>query len=127
MQNLGTLYRGREGMWTWVLHRVSGVAILFFLFVHVLDTALVNVSPELYDAVIETYKTPIVGLLEMGLAVLVIFHALNGLRIMLFDFWSRGVALQRQMLYAQAVLFVLLAAPPVIVIGRNVLRGLGLV
>ena len=127
MQNLGTLYRGREGMWTWVLHRVSGVAILFFLFVHVLDTALVNVSPELYDAVIETYKTPIVGLLEMGLAVLVIFHALNGLRIMLFDFWSRGVALQRQMLYAQAVLFVLLATPPVIVIGRNVLRGLGLV
>jgi succinate dehydrogenase/fumarate reductase cytochrome b subunit len=30
MQRLGTLYRGRAGMWTWVLHRISGVAILFY-------------------------------------------------------------------------------------------------
>ncbi len=42
----GTLYRGREGMWSWVLHRITGVAIFFFLLVHVLDTALVRVSPE---------------------------------------------------------------------------------
>ena len=42
----GTLYRGREGMWSWVLHRITGVAIFFFLLVHILDTALVRVSPE---------------------------------------------------------------------------------
>ena len=29
----GTLYRGREGMWSWVLHRITGVAIYFFLLV----------------------------------------------------------------------------------------------
>lgn len=123
MQRLGTLYRGREGMWTWVLHRVSGVAILFYLFAHVADTALVNVSPEAYNRVIGTYRTPFVGVLEIGLAVLVIFHALNGVRVILFDFWSRGVARQRQMLYVQAVLFVALAVPPVIAIGAKVLRG----
>jgi Succinate dehydrogenase/Fumarate reductase transmembrane subunit len=77
MQRLGTLYRGREGMWTWVLHRVSGVAILFYLFAHVADTALVNVSPEAYNRVIGTYRTPFVGVLEIGLAVIVIFHALR--------------------------------------------------
>jgi len=32
-------------MWSWVAQRVTGVLILFFLFVHVLDTALVRVSP----------------------------------------------------------------------------------
>ena len=90
MQRLGTLYRGREGMWTWVLHRVSGVAILFYLFAHVVDQALLNVSPEAYDRVIDTYRNPFVGLLEIGLAVVVIFHALNGVRIILFDFWSQG-------------------------------------
>ncbi|MEY5017464.1 MAG: succinate dehydrogenase, cytochrome b556 subunit, partial [Actinomycetota bacterium] len=36
----GTLYRGHEGMWSWVLHRITGIAIYFFLLVHVLDTAL---------------------------------------------------------------------------------------
>src|SRR5207248_4143269 len=40
----GTLYRGREGMWSWVAHRITGVLIFFFLFAHVLDTALVRVS-----------------------------------------------------------------------------------
>ena len=50
----GTLYRGREGMWSWVLHRITGVAIYFFLLVHILDTALVRVSPEAYNAVINT-------------------------------------------------------------------------
>ena len=45
------------------------------------DTALVNVSPEAYNRVIGTYRTPFVGVLEIGLAVIVIFHALNGLRV----------------------------------------------
>jgi len=58
----GTLYRGREGMWSWVAHRVTGVLIFFFLLVHVLDTALVRVSPEAYNAAISTYQTPIMGL-----------------------------------------------------------------
>ena len=67
-----------------------GCGIFFFLFAHVLDTALVRVSPEAYNTVIATYKNPIVGLLEVGLVAAVLFHAFNGLRIMLVDFWSKG-------------------------------------
>ncbi|MFD3485054.1 MULTISPECIES: succinate dehydrogenase, cytochrome b556 subunit [unclassified Streptomyces] len=96
----GTLYRGREGMWSWVAHRVTGVAIFFFLFVHVLDTALVRVSPEAYDDVVATYKTPIVGVLEYGLVAAVLFHALNGLRVIAVDFWSQGARYQKQMLWS---------------------------
>src|ERR1051325_8741547 len=70
-----TLYRGDPGMWSWVLHRISGATIFFFLFVHVLDTALVRVSPEAYNDVINTYKTPIVGLMEIGLVAAGLYHA----------------------------------------------------
>src|SRR6478735_6478318 len=84
----GTLYRGREGMWSWVAHRISGVLIFFFLFAHVLDTALVRVSPEAYNTVIGTYKNPIVGLGELGLVAAVLFHAFNGIRVILVDFWA---------------------------------------
>ena len=91
----GTLYRGREGMWSWVAHRVTGVLIFFFLFVHVLDTALVRVSPEAYDEVVATYKTPIVALLEYGLVAAILFHALNGLRVIAVDFWSKGPRYQK--------------------------------
>ena len=52
-------------MWSWVLHRITGATVFFFLFVHVLDTALVRVSPKAYNEVVDTYKTPIIGLIEV--------------------------------------------------------------
>ena len=110
----GTLYRGREGMWSWVAHRVTGVLIFFFLFVHVLDTALVRVSPDAYNDVIDTYKTPIVGLLEVGLVAAILFHAFNGLRVVLIDFWSKGPRYQKQMSYAVVGIWVLLFVPFVV-------------
>ena len=69
-----TLYRGDPGMWSWVLHRISGATIFFFLFVHVLDAAMLRVSPQTYNEVMATYKTPIVGLMEFGLVAAVLFH-----------------------------------------------------
>lgn len=106
----GTLYRGREGMWSWVLHRITGVAIYFFLLVHILDTALVRLSPEAYNAVIGTYKTPVMGLGEAALVAAIGFHALNGLRIILIDFWSVGTRHQRLMFWLVIALWVALMA-----------------
>lgn len=107
----GTLYRGREGMWSWVAHRITGVAVFFFLFVHVLDTALVRVSPDAYDRVIDTYKTPLVNLLEVGLVGAVLFHALNGIRIILVDFWGKGPKYQRQMLWIIVAVWLVVMIP----------------
>ncbi|MFP7759686.1 succinate dehydrogenase, cytochrome b556 subunit [Marisediminicola sp. LYQ134] len=104
----GTLYRGNTGMWSWVLHRITGVAIYFFLLVHVLDTALVRVSPEAYNVVIESYKTPIMGLGELGLVAAIGFHALNGLRIILIDFWSVGPKYHRLMFVVVLVMWAVL-------------------
>ena len=107
----GSVYRGDAGMWSWVAHRITGVLTFFFLFAHVLDTALVRVSPHAYNEVIGTYKNPIVGLGEAGLVAAIIFHALDGVRIMLVDFWSKGPRYQRQLLWIVMALWVLLFAP----------------
>ena len=109
--SVGTLYRGNEAMWTWVVHRITGVAVFFFLLVHVLDTALVRVSPDAYDQVIATYKTPIVNLMEVGLVGAVLYHALNGIRVILVDFWSKGPRLQKQMTWVIGVVWLVLMVP----------------
>jgi len=114
-----TLYRGDPGMWSWVLHRISGATIFFFLFVHVLDTALVRVSPQAYNEVVATYKTPIVGLMEAGLVAAVLYHALNGIRVILIDSWSEGPRHQRLMLWIVAVVFVAVLAAALIVLGAH--------
>lgn len=95
----GTLYRGNHGMWSWVLHRITGVAIFFFLIEHVLSTALIRVSPEAYNIVIASYKNPIMGLIEVGLVAAVAYHAYNGIRIILIDFWRIGPRVQVAMFW----------------------------
>jgi succinate dehydrogenase / fumarate reductase, cytochrome b subunit len=116
-----TLYRGDPSMWSWVLHRITGATIFFFLFVHVLDTALVRISPQTYDEVIGTYKTPIVGLMELGLVVAVLYHALNGIRIILIDFWAKGPRYQRQMLWVVAIVWLLVMVPATVVVGIHMI------
>ena len=107
-------------MWSWVLHRITGVSIFFFLFAHVVDTAMVRVSPETYNTAVETYKNPVVGLMEVGLVGAVLFHALNGVRIVL---WEKGPRFQRQLTYGVAGLFVVLFVPFVIRHLTNVFGG----
>jgi len=97
-------------MWSWVIHRITGVVIFFFLLVHVLDTSLVRVSPEAYDAVLGTYKNPLMAVGETGLVAAIVFHAFNGLRIILVDFWKGGTKHHKAMLWTVVVLWVLTVA-----------------
>ncbi|WP_437585095.1 succinate dehydrogenase, cytochrome b556 subunit [Paramicrobacterium sp. CJ85] len=94
-------------MWSWVLHRITGVAIFFFLLVHILDTALVRVAPEAYNAVIGTYQTPIMGLGEVALVGAIVYHAFNGIRVILIDLWKKGPHYQRAMFYIVIALWVI--------------------
>ncbi|HWD62317.1 MAG TPA: succinate dehydrogenase, cytochrome b556 subunit [Humibacter sp.] len=95
-------------MWSWVLHRITGVAIFFFLLVHILDSVVLGISPQAYNAVIGTYKNPIMGLGETALVAAIAFHALNGIRIILIDFWSKGAKYQKVMFWTVIVLWVVL-------------------
>lgn len=117
-----SLYRGDPGMWSWVLHRITGATIFFFLLVHVLDTALVRVSPQAYNEIIATYQSPIVGLMEIGLVAAVLFHALNGIRVILIDFWQQGPRYQRHMLAVAAGAFAIFFIASLGVIGMHMVE-----
>ena len=110
MPSLPTLYRGREGMWMWVVHRTTGVAIFFFLLIHILDTSLVRISPEDYNDVIGSYKTPIYGIVEAGLVAAIILHAFNGIRIVLVDRSIWALRHQRLLSWIVWIIFAVLMA-----------------
>ena len=101
----GSLYRGHEGQWSWIAHRVTGAAIILFLFAHVVDTALVGWGPSAYNRVVAVYHNPFIRLLELGLVAAVIYHALNGVRIMVIDFWPKASDFNRQLIYGTVGLF----------------------
>jgi succinate dehydrogenase / fumarate reductase, cytochrome b subunit len=120
----GSLYKGREGHWTWIAHRVTGVGVLLFLFAHIIDTALVGWGPEAYNKIVALYHNPIVEIMELGLVAAVIYHALNGIRIMIIDFWPQTAVRNRQLTYATLLLFVASMAPITYLMGRRIIEGL---
>ena len=85
--DFGTLYKGSPGQWSWLAHRITGVAVILFLFAHIVDTAVVGWGPEAYERVVAVYHNWVVKLLELGLVAAVLYHAINGVKIMIFDFW----------------------------------------
>ena len=82
----GIRYRGNIGHWSWVAHRVSGLAILGFLTIHVWDTANATFRPDIYAWSIDVFKHPFFGIGEVAILGAVLYHAFNGLRITLLDF-----------------------------------------
>jgi len=79
-------YRGLWGQWSWLAHRISGLAILLFLTIHVWDTANAHFLPGLYQWSVEFFKYPLVALGEIPLMAAVLYHAINGVRITIMDF-----------------------------------------
>lgn len=95
-------YKGNAGMWTWLLHRVTGLGILAFLIIHVADTAIVVYNPEFYDHTLDIYRSPLFRVAEVLIFFAVLYHALNGLRIIVQDFWPVAMAHQRRLAWAAA-------------------------
>ena len=104
-------YRGSEGMLAWAFHRISGVAICVFILVHVFDIWLATVNAKLYDDLLVIYGSPLGRVGEALLGAAVLYHALNGLRIIIMDFWPSMTRYHRQLWYANWVAFFVIGVP----------------
>lgn len=79
-------YRGAIGQWSWLLHRLSGIGVVLFIVLHIVDTSWAVFYPALYEEAIKTYQSPLFTLGEFALVAAVVFHAFNGLRVAFFDY-----------------------------------------
>jgi succinate dehydrogenase / fumarate reductase, cytochrome b subunit len=83
-------YRYFTGSLAYVLHRVSGIALIFFLFFHILSITKSQATPEAYDLMIRRMQEPDFKIGEILLFAGLLYHGLNGMRIVLVDFaWTR--------------------------------------
>lgn len=119
----GLRYRGGIGQWSWFFHRVTGLGILVFLVLHILDTFFVVAYPGLYDHTLSLYSGRIINsqgtadyywflrwafrLGELALIACVVFHAVNGVRVVVIDLWPRTAPQQKR--YFQVAMAVFLA------------------
>lgn len=93
----GTVYRGRSGQWAFLTHRITGFMVFFFLLLHIVDVSLIS-RPELYDEVHELYGNVALRLFEVGLLFGLVFHSLNGLRVVMIDFFPGTIRNEKRLL-----------------------------
>ncbi|MGI8747625.1 MAG: succinate dehydrogenase, cytochrome b556 subunit [Deinococcus sp.] len=117
------MYRGREGQWAFMLHRLSGLAILLYLLLHVVSISLFifGEDPYMFAHRLYGFWPFSVGLIFVTAGV--VYHSLNGLRIIVMDFTGNGVAYQRQMWYGVLALSALVMLYVAYVVLGRVLTG----
>ena len=109
MSTVGMPYRGKSGQWAFISHRITGFLVFMFLLLHVVDVSLVQ-DKHLYNEVHAVYGNVVLRVFEVTLLFALVFHALNGLRIILIDFFPDAVHERWQKNLFGAVVFLTLAA-----------------
>jgi succinate dehydrogenase / fumarate reductase, cytochrome b subunit len=107
-------YRGRGGQWSWLLHRLTGLGVLVFLLAHIVDTAMIGWGPGAYNEAMSLYRRPVFRVGEVLLAGAVLYHALNGVRIFIIDFWPETTTFHKKLVYGVVVLFAAIYIPSAI-------------
>lgn len=100
-----------QGVWAWVLQRVTAVLLAFFLGTHLAVLHYVDDNLIITFAGVATrMKSVLYIFVDGGLLIIALYHALNGVRAILFDF-GFGAAGRRNIdivLWVVGVVFALL-------------------
>jgi succinate dehydrogenase / fumarate reductase, cytochrome b subunit len=81
--NVGTGLWKATGMWAWLLFRISGLVLVFYLGAHIIVISTGHFDK--LDSLMRSFDNPLMVLLDLALVVAVLYHALNGVRIILMD------------------------------------------
>ena len=100
----GFKYRGGGPMWAWILHRVSGLAIVLFVGLHILASFFMQqFASDLATSLNIIYESVYFQIIVF---FIVIYHGLNGLRIIILDTWPQLLEYQREVIWLQWLIFV---------------------
>lgn len=98
------------GSWAWILHRLSGLGLIFYLSLHIWVINSLTLGPDKFNEVMGFLGSPLFKFLEVGLWGIILFHAFNGVRIVIVDFF-KGSLFHKKLFFVMIVIaFILWAA-----------------
>jgi succinate dehydrogenase / fumarate reductase cytochrome b subunit len=86
-------YRIHAGTFAWILHRLAGLGLIFYLLLHIWVIGHLSGGEESFDGIMRFFGSPLFKLMEIGLVGVIFYHMFNGLRITLIDM---GVMVEKQ-------------------------------
>jgi succinate dehydrogenase / fumarate reductase cytochrome b subunit len=80
------------GMWAWLLQRLTGVLLALYLFAHLTVISYSQRGAGAFDRLSLSIQTPGWYALDIALIVGIVFHGLNGIRIIAVEFGAMARA-----------------------------------
>ncbi|MBO0794875.1 MAG: succinate dehydrogenase, cytochrome b556 subunit, partial [Ktedonobacteraceae bacterium] len=90
----------------------------------IVDISLLGFGPRIYNDGILLFDSIIVRFLSLSLVAAVFYHAFNGIRIVLIDFWGKGARYQKVMFAIVMVATIVVFLPIAYVVLLPKLGGL---
>jgi succinate dehydrogenase / fumarate reductase cytochrome b subunit len=101
-----------------MFHRISGIAVWAFVILHVIDIYLAGGDPHAYDDLLKFYASLPGRIMEILLGAALLYHALNGMRILIIDLWPSMTVHHKKLWYGSWVIFFGLGIPGALIIMR---------
>mgnify|MGYP003962414167 CR=1 FL=1 len=117
----GVRYKGGGPMLAWALHRISGLGMIIFISLHVVASFFTQQMGSDWAININIiYESPYFQLL---IVFTVLFHGLNGMRIIILDLWPKMLRYQREMTWLQWLIFIPIYSLTIFIMLQRVLAG----
>jgi succinate dehydrogenase / fumarate reductase, cytochrome b subunit len=110
-------YKGKGPMLTFILHRIGGLGIVTFVGMHVLASFMGGRVGSFINLVYENW------VFQILVFFCALFHAINGLRIVILDLWPKLIEHQREAIWLEWIIFLPIYGMAVLVIVRTALGG----
>jgi succinate dehydrogenase / fumarate reductase cytochrome b subunit len=81
------MYRS-TGFVSFLLRRITGVALVLYLVAHMWVIGSANGGPELFNARLALVQTPFFKLAEIALLAAVVYHAFDGIRLLIVHYFD---------------------------------------
>lgn len=115
-------YQGKGPMLTYILHRIGGLSIVIFVGLHILAGYVAN---HAWGTNIGIFINSIYEhwLFQVFIFFFALFHAINGLRIVILDLWPKLIEYQREAIWLEWFVFLPIYSIALYVIVRAGLGG----
>lgn len=117
-------YRGQGPMWAFILHRLSGIGLAFFVGLHVLASYFASRSWGI-DAGIVINALYEHWSFQAFIFFCALFHAINGLRVVIMDLWPALLEYQREAIWMEWAVFLPIYGLALFLLIRHSLGGSG--
>ena len=113
----GLRYQGKGPMLTYILHRIGGLGIVIFVAIHILSSFAGGTVGVFLNTIYENW------IFQIFIFFCALFHAINGLRIVILDLWPKLIEHQREAIWVEWAVFLPIYAIAVLIIVRTGLGG----